>query len=762
MTPEVKQKLNTKVTINIKAVKLSKFAEWVKKKSGLKVKVVAPDMTLVGERHVKSPLITIIKSTLGKHGLSCGYSKKSGLVFYKKENKSPQKANKAAKSPRKESKVAKSPQKENKVAKSPQKANKAAKSPQKEITEVRLLSPENGAKIYQLHPHFHWNRLVPDHIEDAYQIQILGENKKVVDDDTFEVISRYVPLKAIPPGKYSWRVRKAPDGAWSKERNFELKVPEVYKIAAGSEPMQIQKTVLEASRNTPAQVVFEPGEYTWGNTLKLKKVNDLTIDGGGATILFNQSNDKLKGAFLHFLDCANITVRNMKLREYKNPSIMLDVLAVDKAAKTVKVKPKEGERTDLHNVFPSGPKSHAILRFPNLKIPGKSSGEIRIGDPKLKLTGPDAGGVFTLHNVTRNIKEGMIGTLLKYSTRAFNLTGCTNLTFVHLDLLGTGAAVIGGRNNSALSLLSCRFLPYKPGGLLGAQSYITGGEIGMWIENIEISLTPDDNMACISARSKLKEITPEGIVSGGLSTIKPGDQVLLWDEKVGEPTVVTITEVWGKNGKKVPTGLMDDRRVYTAKFDKTAAQINSAMKRPKDASFKGVMIFRYNPNNSDFVYRNNKILGGSAGMMYHGNRGLIEGNEIINCRGVGLQASHQSPNEAAGFGSRNVVIKNNTIKNTGKVAIKSISTANIGGNLIIKNNHLIYTLESGSIWNMIQVSGARDKVVIKDNTFESELKPEKKAGGTSWIRVDNSGEIELKDNKVLGEFTKVQMMRRRD
>lgn len=626
-------------------------------------------------------------------------------------------------------------------------------------SEVRLLSPENGATIYQPHPHFHWERLQPDNIEDAYQIQILGENKKVVDDDTFEVISRYVPVKELVPGKYSWRVRKAPDGAWSKERNFELKVPEVYKIAAGSKPEQIEKTILEASKNTPAKVVFEPGEYTWGNTIKLGQLNDLTIDGGGATITFTANRHP---SFMSLSQCANVTVRNMKLREDQNPSILLEVVAADRAAKTVKVKPKEGERTDLHKIFSSGPKTHAILRIPNLKFPGKAGDSgIRFGDPKLKLTGPDEEGVFTFHNVATKLKKGKIGTYLKYTHRAFDLTRCTNFTLANVDLLGTGGAVVGGRDNSAFSLLSCRFLPYKPGGLLGAQSYITGGEIGMWIENVEISLTPDDNMACVSRRSSLRGIDAEGIATIGLHlALKAGDQVLLWDKKVGEPTVVTITETWGNKGQKAPTGLTENRVAYTMKFDKTAAEINSAMKRPQDASFKGVLLFRYNPNNRDFVYRNNKILGGSAGCMYHGNRGLIEGNEIVNCRGIGLYVSHASPNESAGVGARNVVIKNNTIKNAGWMAIQSISTAKVGGNLIIKNNHFIYTLENGWIRHMIQISGARDKVVIKDNTFESELKPEKRHG-VCWIRINKSGEVEVVGNKIISEFKDVQLIRRR-
>ena len=74
--------------------------------------------------------------------------------------------------------------------------------------------------------------------------------------------------------------------------------------------------------------------------------------------------------------------------------------------------------------------------------------------------------------------------------------------------------MLGGSDNSSVSILSCRFLP-QARWPVGAQSYITGGEIGMWIENVEISLTPDDNMACIAERSELKEISAEGLATIG-------------------------------------------------------------------------------------------------------------------------------------------------------------------------------------------------------------------------------------------------------
>ena len=85
-------------------------------------------------------------------------------------------------------------------------------------------------------------------------------------------------------------------GTRSKERSFHLKVQKVYKIAVDSKSTQIEKTILEASQNTPAQVAFEPCEYIWGNDIKLKNINDLTIDGSGPTILYNKNKTEPENA----------------------------------------------------------------------------------------------------------------------------------------------------------------------------------------------------------------------------------------------------------------------------------------------------------------------------------------------------------------------------------------------------------------------------------------------------------------------------------
>lgn len=84
---EVKEKLRTTTSVNIGTVKLSIFAEWVRRKAGLKVTVRTADVSLTGERHVKQPMGVIIRKTMEKNGLSCGYSKDDGMVFYKKSTR---------------------------------------------------------------------------------------------------------------------------------------------------------------------------------------------------------------------------------------------------------------------------------------------------------------------------------------------------------------------------------------------------------------------------------------------------------------------------------------------------------------------------------------------------------------------------------------------------------------------------------------------------------------------------------------------------
>ena len=80
-------------------------------------------------------------------------------------------------------------------------------------------------------------------------------------------------------------------------------------------------------------------------------------------MIYNQNNDVRNGGGLRLFQCANITVRNMTLPN-KNPSILLDVVAVDHAAQTVKIKPQRAkEPTCTRSSRPKKPRNSALPRF---------------------------------------------------------------------------------------------------------------------------------------------------------------------------------------------------------------------------------------------------------------------------------------------------------------------------------------------------------------------------------------------------------------
>jgi len=74
----------------------------------------------------------------------------------------------------------------------------------------RPLPPSAGAVVYAPHPHFRWEREADVKIDEVHRIQIARDEKfaDIVCDDRLEVVSRFVPVQPLVPGKYWWRVRR--------------------------------------------------------------------------------------------------------------------------------------------------------------------------------------------------------------------------------------------------------------------------------------------------------------------------------------------------------------------------------------------------------------------------------------------------------------------------------------------------------------------------------------------------------------------------
>ena len=135
-------------------------------------------------------------------------------------------------------------------------------------------------------------------------------------------------------------------------------------------------------------------------------------------------------------------------------------------------------------------------------------------------------------------------------------------------------------------------------------------------------------------------------------------------------------------------------------------------------------------------------------------------NSFKNLRGNAVTAGFCSgPKEfpLEGCGSRDYVIRDNTMENCGRNSIVVRSDSGFGANVIIKNNTIRYSADWAP-WNSIGVSGDIDGVIVKDNLFQSASPPER--GG--WIYSSlNSYAVQHSNNRFDPPHPNVPMVKKR-
>ncbi|MDP7560298.1 MAG: hypothetical protein QF745_07135, partial [Planctomycetota bacterium] len=203
--------------------------------------------------------------------------------------------------------------------------------------EVVLLSPEDGAEIYQPHPHLRWQKEAGADIEDRYRVQISRDEafQTLVVDDSLDVVSRLVCVKPLSTGKYFWRVRREDQEQWSKVFSFTRGNSKEYRIKKGSTTQEIASVLTEAAANTPAKVIFEQGDYYIATMIPLSKVKDLIIDGNGSKLI-------LGPRFVELNLTADITFCNMTVTPEREASTNVDILEVDPKAQMLLVQVQPG------------------------------------------------------------------------------------------------------------------------------------------------------------------------------------------------------------------------------------------------------------------------------------------------------------------------------------------------------------------------------------------------------------------------------------
>jgi hypothetical protein len=637
--------------------------------------------------------------------------------------------------------------------------------------EIRLLSPENGATIYAPHPHLHWQKEAGTDIEDLYRVQISRDEafQTLVIDDSLDVVSRLVCAKPLPTGKYFWRVRREDQKKWSKVFSFTRGESAVYPIKKGATTQEIEAVFREAAANTPARVLFELGDYLIARDIKLEKVRDLIIDGNGSKLT-------LRSRFLELKNCADITVYNMTVTPEREASTNVDILEVDPDAGTLTVQVQPGFPQDFPAYFPAGKSGNTIMRVVNekhrgLALTGWGSGGKRMDDL--------GNGRYRIHKLKatdlKKVRPGMVAYAKTYRGGLGKAYYVTRTTLSKVNFMGMGGSIWMSREMNANSSLSCGFLTLTPKHHTGASGVIGKGRTGSWYEDCRFDMCADDNT--------MDHVQPLGVadIQGNVITLSDmwpwkqeigkGEEFVLWDCMSGETgpaTSVTIMEALDAAGKPIEIKEMEFRYPKTLVLSKNAAELNRELGRPEGTSFQAppgkspakamdkMLLMRLSHNNQDFVFRHNEVTGGSAGMLNNTTRALVAHNTFRNLRGYGVAAGYlANANEfpIAGAGSRDYVIRDNTMENVGRIAIRASAKHGHGRNIIVKNNIISYTADRFPLYGISM--GNMPGCVVKDNLFKCPVPPEKGAWVSSGTG-DNA--VQHSNNRADPEHPGVQLV----
>ncbi len=597
--------------------------------------------------------------------------------------------------------------------------------------------PVAGSVVYAPHPHFRWKREANVKIDEVHRLQIARDQlfSDIVSDDRLEVVSRFVPVCPLEPGKYWWRVRRG-EGDWSMTVPFEVRAPQcVVTVRAGSDAATVARAIREAAAHTPARVDFEPGEYALvpaeepRSLITLEKVTDLTIDGHGATLV-------LGGAFLQLNNCRRVTIQNLTVTGKRPGHTLVRILRKENDQGSLVVKPELGHDPDVPFYFQSGKNfGGSFLGCMDPDHPGREvTGALVSARWATVVPLPNEPGVFAFSRVPTATLDlfpvGATAIVTLYRWRWLEMVRGEECTLSHVTAVDLPGAFSGG-GSSAKSYLSCRVQRRSPGDYYGGHSATGSGRIGEWIENCEFEYLPDDGPAEQSFRSVITATSgPDSVLIAGNSNdsaVQPGDRVSLVDLKGLRGASATIASVTQRGGSLV------------IQLDRTLSELAEKLGGTVAAEKKNIFLYVDAPSNEDFVYRHNRHFGGKGhGVKFNGTRGWIADSTFENINGNAIMAGYISA--VSGHGASDVLISGNSITRCGWTPICSTSESRLASNLIIRDN-TVREIRDAAIavigYNGVKVTG---------NTFSSSTLPALGA----WVVFQDSTNIDCRANRFPG------------
>ena len=599
-------------------------------------------------------------------------------------------------------------------------------------------SPAAGAVIYSPHPQFLWQREADVMIDEVHRIQIARDQffAEVVCDDRLEVVSRFVPVKALSPSNYWWRVRRG-EGEWSQAVAFEVRAPEkVVSIRAGSDAQTVARVLQEAAVRGPARVDFETGEYAFSvhdraGLVTLEDAHDLIIDGHGAKLVMAGDT-----CFLSLRGCQRLTVQNFEARSSQPGHTLVRVLAVDQPNARLVVKPEPGYDPDVARFFVGKGNGGSFLNRVDPEHHGRhlSRGFVSARDATARPA-PDAPGQFYIEPVKATAlphhETGELAVVTLYRSPFVRMDSTEECTLSNIRLVDHPGGPCMGNDNSAQSLLAVKALCRTPADYQGGHSGVNNGRIGAWVEDCEYECLADDGGPAHQAlRMKVERADgPDSVIladSWTNSDLRPADRIVFMDSLTGHFAITTLRTV------------SEGRKTMRLQLDDELAGLANQLGRQSSQSWKGVLVYRYAPSNEDFVYRHNRHVGGRGhGVKFNGTRGWIADNHFENVTGNAVHIGFTYIEAISGVGARDVVVSGNTIIYSGWTPITCLSTSRLGGNIIIRDNHITEGREAA-----IAIQGC-DGVTLRNNTLISTAPPSMGA----WILAIDATNVRTFENK---------------
>ena len=589
----------------------------------------------------------------------------------------------------------------------------------------RPLVPASGAVVYTPHPHFRWAREAEVKIDEVHQLQIARDEKfaDIACEDQLEVVSRFVPVRALAPGNYFWRVRRG-SGEWSDAVPFAVRAPEhVFTVHAGSDATAVACVLQEAATNCPAQVNFEPGEYVLaplaGKSLAtLTKVHDLVVDGHGARLV-------LSGTFLVLNDCQRVTLQNFTVTADRPGHTLVRVVKKDPAGGRLVVKPEPGYDADVPRFFCMKDSGGSFLGCMDAEHHGRYIPGAGVSARNAHIApASDEPGAFEISPVkpaTLGLcPVGAVAVVTAYHWQWVQMNRTEECTFSGVTVTDLPGAFCGGANNSAKSYLACKVQRRSPQDYFGGHSACGSGRIGEWVESCDFECLPDDGPAEQSFRQPIKASDGTDTLVLGGNALRAGDRVALVNAKSGRGAAALVISAQGAR----------------VQLDRPLAELAAAIGHDATRGWQGVYLYCDAPSNEDFVYRHNRHIGGRGhGVKFNGTRALIADNYFENINGNAVLPGYTS--EVSGHGARDVVVSSNTIIRCGWTPIEVRSTSGLGGNLILRGNRISEIRDAA-----MDVRGCSG-VAILGNEFSSSTPPAQGA----WVLTNACSAIRCEGNR---------------